>query len=902
MLVSRLRAILRTLGRRETFEADLRDEIEFHIEQRACELERAKNLTREQALREARLEFGGQENVREECRRSFGLRWIDELRQDLSYAARTLSRKPMFTLVAIATLAIGIGGNTAIFTVLDAVVLKTLPVRSPHELSLIRFEARTNVSQRYSWPFIQKLMLRVAHYGGQAAAMSRVNSMRLGTEPDGPRATVQLVSGEWFDVVGVPAVAGRLLGLDDNRIEGGHPVAVVSARFWRQQFGELPFASGHEVRINGYPLEVIGIVTPVFRGVLLERPVDIWAPLTMQSRIGYQNNFSASNAQPAQPWAAQDTIRWLDIIVRSSKPGATIQAALNSSGLQNDLLRSIADDTERFRTFRLESFSRGFSNLRNDFRRPIYALFVAVTLVLVIVCANLANLLLARASERKREIAVRLSMGAGRGRLIRQMLTESLVLASCGAAAGLGIAYWATEFFAQAAKNVGATRLNLAIDSRILTFAMAVTGITAILFGLLPAVRATNLDPGPALKSGSRELHGGSRFRIAGLLVAAQVMLSVLLVSAAGAFLHSLRNLLVLDAGFNRSNLLTVRLDLDSSLKDGALADYLQTLIERANQLPGVQASALSICALVADCENTSSGFIIPGYVPQAGERITFQSEVVTPGYFHTVGMRVLSGREFSWSDTLNSPRVVIVNEALVKRYFSGRDPVGRAFRYSATNQEPDMHIVGVVNDARVNGPRRAPVPMMWSPAAQTNLISGPTLQIRVDRDPSQTGADVRQAISQLDKRGRVTGVTTVHEQLGLSLWREYLLAGMTATFGAIALFLACFGLYGVMSYTVTRRTAEFGVRLALGAHPKLLLWQALRESLVLVAFGLCAGIPIAISAQRFIHDLLFEVGPGDPWAVLIASTLLLASATLAAYLPAWRASRVDPVVALRYE
>jgi predicted permease len=901
MLGQRLQAMLRGLRRRESFEADLRDEIQFHIDQRASDLERLKNLTREQALRAARLEFGGQESVREECRRSIGLRWIDELRQDLSYALRTLSRKPLFALIAIATLAIGIGGNTAMFTVLDAVILKTLPVRSPHQLFLLRFDTRTNVSQRYSWPFVQKVAKAIAPRA-QAAAMTRVNSMRLGTHPDAPSATVQLVSGGWFDVAGVQAAAGRLFGPDDDRTEGAHPVAVVSASFWRQRFGGAPFTTGHEVRVNRYPLQIIGIIPIAFRGVLLERPVDIWVPLMMQHQIGYRNNFSASNAQPDRPWPSQDNVRWLEIIVRSSEPLGAVEAVVNSSQLQNELLTSVSEEATRSAAFRLEPFSRGFSNLRNAFGRPIYALFAAVTLVLVIVCANIANLLLARASERRREIAVRLSMGAGRGRIVRQMLTESLVLACCGAAAGLGIAYWATGILAAAATNVGATRFDLTLDSRVLAFTTAVAVLAAVLFGLFPALRATNLDPAPALKSGSRELHGGSRIRIAGVLVAAQVMLSVLLVSCAGTFLHSLRNLLSVDAGFNGSNLLTVRLDLNSSLNRGVLGQYLYALIERVNQLPGVQSSALSVCGLAADCTNTNTGFTITGYTPQPGERITFQSEAVTPGYFSTVSMQLISGREFSWRDTLNSEKVVIVNEALVRRYFGGRDPVGRTFRYSATSREPDLRIVGVVNDARVNGPRTPPVPMMWQPATQMALISGPSLQVSVNRHAPQIRADLRRAISEVDSRGRLVSVMSVREQIGLSLWREYLLAGLTATFGSVALFLACFGLYGVMSYAVSRRTAELGVRLALGADPKLLLWQTLGESLTLVSLGLCTGVPLSLGAERLVHDLLFDVAPGDPLAIIMAAAVLFASATLAAYLPAWRASRVDPVIALRYE
>jgi predicted permease len=897
MLIKRLGAMLRGLRDRRTFEAGMNEEIQFHIEHRASDLARLKGLTREQALREARLEFGGQETVRDECRRAFGLRWLDELRQDLSYAVRTMSRRPAFAMVAIATLAIGIGGNTAMFSMLDAVILKSLPVRSPQELFLLRHETRVGASQRYSWPFAQEISNAIAQYG-QAAAMTRVNDLRLGPDPGGPRATVQLVSGDWFEVIGVQPVAGRLFSPDDNRIDGAHPIAVVSAAFWRQRFGDASFQTGREVRINGYPLQIIGIAPPGFRGVLLERPVEVWVPLMMQHQVGYKNNFSASSARPDQPWPSQDNIRWLEVVIRTSLPPRTVTAALNS-GPQLNILRSATEETRRSSKFRIESFARGFSNLRTELDRPIYALLATVSLVLLIVCANIANLLLARASERTREIAVRLSMGAGRGRLIRQMLTESLLLAGCGTAAGLAIAYQAIGVLSQAATKVGATRLQLELDLRVLAFTMGIAVLAALLFGLFPAIRATRLDPAPALKSGCREVHGSSRLRGAGVLVAAQVTLSVVLVSGAALFLHSLRNLATFNPGFDTSNLLLVRLDLDPSLKGAGLAEYWRALIERTNAVPGVQSSAIAVCALVADCTNSSTGFVLPGYTPQVGEQITFQTEAVTAGYFATAGMKLISGREFSWRDSANSQPVVMVNEALARRYFGTNDPVGRVVSYPS---QPDTTIVGVARDARVNGLRTPAIPMIWRPATQMTFISGPTLHVRVDKNSPAVPAALRRVISGVDSRARISDVASLTERIGLSLWREYFLAGLTAAFGSLALFLACFGLYGVMSHSVARRTPEMGVRLALGAHPQRVLWETMRESLTLVVVGLAAGIPLSLGAERLVRDLLFGVGAGDPLSLTMAAGLLLGSATLAAYLPARRASRVDPVIALRYE
>jgi predicted permease len=896
MLAERLGAMWRGLRERESFEAGLDEEIRFHIEARAADLE-SQGLARAEALRRARVEFGGRETVREECRRAFGLRWFDELRQDLAYAFRTVARRPVFALIAIVTLAIGIGGDAVMFSMLDAVILKTLPVRNPDELSVLLFDSRVGSADRYSWSFIQKLGTAIAPHG-RAAAMTGVNAMRLGADEGGARAAVQLISGDWFDTLGVRPAAGRFFSPEECRTEGASPVAVVSAAFWRKQFGEARFAAGRAVRINGYPMQIVGIAPAEFRGVMLERPVDVWAPLTMQHGLGYKSNFSASNARLEQPWPSQENIRWLKVAIRSKAPRSVLAAAA-ASGLQRDVFPGASEETQRSCRFRLESFSRGHSNLRSQFGRPIYALFAAVTLVLLIVCVNIANLMLARASERRREVAVRLSLGAGRTRLMRQMLTESLLLAGCGAAAGLVLAAWGTAALARAASVVGAVGLELGLDWRVLSFTAAVTVFSVVLFGLLPALRATRLDPAPELKSGAREMHGGSRIRIAGALVAAQVTLSVVLVSGAGLFLHSLRNLAGFDPGFRTGDLLLVQLDLDPNLKDGALAAYWSRLVTRVDATPGVRGSAMGVCALVADCTNSSSGFVVPGYTPQSGEQITFQTEAVTPGYFATAGMRLLAGREFTWREGPGAPAAAIVNEALARRYFAGASPIGRVVSYPG---QPDTTIVGVVGDARVNGPRTPPAPMMWRPIAQMNFVTGPTLHVRVDGQAPATAEALRRIVADVDGRVRVASVASLPERLGLSLWRDYLLAGMTAVFGSMALFLACFGLYGTMSHSVARRVPEMGVRLALGAPPRRVLWRTLRESLTLVAIGLAAGLPLSLWTERLVHDLLFEVGAGDPLSLASAAALLFASAAVAAYLPARRASRVDPVVALRYE
>ncbi len=891
MLRSRLETLTRALGHRSRFEDDLADEIRFHIEARADDLMYERGLTREQALREARIEFGGAETVREECRRSVWLGWFDELRQDVSYAFRTLSARPGFGLIATATLALGIGANTAIFSVLDALVLRTLSVHAPEELHRLTHNTKVPVSQNFSWPFATKLRDTLAPHGAHVAAMTSPRQVPAGTDGEG-RVTLQLVSGEYFPVLGVAADAGRVITTEDNRQPGTHAVAVVSRAYWRTNFGEASFDPARTVILNGRSYSIIGIAPELFRGVHLESPVDVWVPLMMQHQLSYFSNFSASNAKPNDPWVPQDRIRWLHVLVRTPGPNlAAVTSALNS-GLQTE---AAPPRTPPDLTLALTPFGRGDSYVRTEYEQPVIVLFVAVSCVLLIVCVNLASLLLSRAGARRREMAVRLSLGAARSRLIRQMLTESLVLAVSGGLLGLLVAKLGVTALIGMVEYRGFGSLHADLSWRVLAFTVLVSIATALLFGLLPAWRASRVDAGPALKAGAREV-GATRSRLPNFLVAAQVALSLVLLTGAGLFLRSLANLLTLDAGFQPSKLMRVRLDVRGNPDTAQLKQLTARSLERVTTIAGVERAAASITGLVSGGRNTETGFVLTGYTPAPGERVTLQVNSVTPDYFRTVGMRLLAGREFT-NDDNGKQRVAVVNESLARRYFRG-DAVGNHLGFDA----PDRLIVGVVADARVNDLHEQASPMLWYPVAETTSMTMPGLDVRIRGDAARVSADIRAALEGLDSRIRVRSVITLPEQIRTTLAREVMLAGISLVFGVVALLLAAVGLYGVMSYRVARRTSEIGVRIALGASSRAVLWSTMRQSLTMVVAGLVLGAAGAVYGGRTVSGLLFGIAPDDATQPLIAAAVLFVSAALAAFFPAWRASRVDPATALRYE
>jgi predicted permease len=886
---------------------ELDEEIRTHL---ALEIQRRIDAgeTREAAEAGAQRDFGNLGLVKEVTRSMWGWSLFERIGQDLRYGVRALRRNPAFTLIAVLSLALGIGANTAIFSVLNVVLLKPMQVTAPEELYRIQQESRVPVAQRFSYHDFERL--RDAAVPESVAAMSsnaRV-SVAVGSGAQAEPANAQLVSGEFFAVLGVAPVLGRALAAFDNLTPGGHPVAVVSHGYWKQRLGGEAGVLGRNILLNGVRFTIVGVAPPGFHGVFLEAPTDFWIPVMMQQEVRYHQNYSdRNNADGEQPWVPQEGISWLDVMVRAGPNSkAAMLTALNIAYQRRlaAMAESIGDPQQR-RLFLeqrlwLESFAQGRSSLRTRFTPHLFALMGMVALVLLIACANTANLMLARASARQREIAVRLSIGAGRGRLIQQLLTESFVLVAVAASIGLLLAYWSANALVGSVVNrvSGQNPAMLAVDGRVLGFTLVLSVVTGLLFGLAPALRSTKLQLGEALKTSSRSLPGRSRFNPGKFLVAAQVALALLLVVGAGLFARSLYHLGRVELGFDRDHVLSVSIDPRAS---GFTLEQLPALHARiigaVSAIPGVEAAAVAMCGLASECRSSSDGILITGYTPSAGEQVVFQENRVSPRYFSTVGMRLLRGRDFDARDRHGAAKVALVNQALTRRYFANREAIGQRFGYTS----PDTEIIGIITDARVNNVREQATPMAYYSLDQEEVHTR-TLEVRAAGDPARVSAGVRKAIAAAAPDLAVERITTLSQQVGNSLSAERLVTVLTAVFGSLALGLACFGLYGVMSYALARRTTEIGVRMALGARPSAVLWAVLRESLGLILAGLAAGLPVAMFAARFLSRVLYGVQPWDSLTLWGAVLTLASVAILAALVPAWRAARVDPCVALRQE
>ena len=904
MLVSRIRGWL--WGR--SADEDFTRELQSHLEMLTQENVR-RGMAPEEARRAARVRLGGTTQISEKHREMQTLPLLETFVQDIRYGLRTLRKSPGFTSVAVLTLALGIGANSAIFSVFDSVMLESLPVQRPQELRKIREEARTRTSGRFSYLEFQRLR-DGAHLSGGIAAMSRVVNvdLRVDGEQQQELATMQLVSGEYFPVLGVYPEWGRMLTPDDNRTIDGHPVAVISGSYWQRRFGGSMNVVGQGITVNGAHLTIVGVGSRKFTGVWMEEPVDVWVPLMMQSDVRYAQHYSAGSGDDTKPWIPQEGIRWLDIILRA-KPGAaaTMVAASVNSVYQQWVARkaeNIGDSEERKlflqRKLVLDPFRRGSSTVRREFGGPLFVLMGMVGLVLLIACANIANLLLARGEARQREIAVRLSIGAGRFRLIRQLLVESLLLSGMGAALGLLVAQWSSALLVRMASGIGGgpPPIRAGVDAPVLLFTAGLAVATGILFGLAPAFRMTRVELSAALKARAFQVHGNSRISLTKMLVASQVALSLLLVVGAGLFGQSLRNLMHVDSGFDRQHLLTVRIDPKSAgYSTAELADIYHRLVERVEPVPGVRSVAVAGCGLSDQCYNFEDGLQITGYQAQTEEQILVQGNIVGPKYFSTVGMQLLEGRDFSELDTEKSPIVAIVNEAFARRYFAGRSAIDQRFG----SGKFDRQIIGVVRDARVSSVQEAPVPMAYYFLGQ-GIQPAEAIEVRTAADPTWSAREVRKAVAEVDPNLPIRSVTTLSDQVIDNLREERLVAFLTFAFGGLALGLACFGLYGVMSYAVARRTSELGIRVALGASARQLLCGVLLESLALVGLGVAVGLPAVFAASRFVSGMLYGLSGNDPLIISGSTLILLAVAALAAFIPARRAMRVDPMVALRYE
>jgi predicted permease len=846
-------------------------------------------------------------------------RIIVDLFRDLRYGARLLRRSPAFTTVATLSLALGIGGAAAVFTLINAVVIRTLPVPEPSQLFVATKQLGAEPSTRYSWPAFERARDEVKGRA-EVAAATNASGMQIrvgGSRTPAERGDVALVSGEYFEVLRQQPQAGRLLTPADNRTVGGHPVVVISDGFWRRRLGGAPNVVGRELVINGSSFSIVGITAKGFFGttVSLTSP-DAWIPLMMQPVVRYASNVSSrDDGDTDKPFPPQRSVEWLTLFVRVPQAGdpAAIAAAFSvlhhRDAQQSESYREDEEFRKRLRTEHviLDPAARGVSNLRRQTAPPLFVLLAMVGVLLAIACGNVASLLLARSTSRQKEIAVRLSMGAGRTRLVRQLLAESLVLAAMGGGVGLVAASWGGDLLLKllTGGSTAPVDLNTGFDWRVIGFALLVSMLTGVLFGIAPAVRGTRVALVETLKQQARSVgaEGARRgFTLGKGLVAVQIAFCLLLLVVAGLFMRSLRSLADADIGYDRERVLVARLDLRAA---GYEAEQLQPtyrrVLERMAAVPGVVSASLSLNGPLGNSARMGGVGAVEGYARRPGEQLRTNEEVVSPDYFRTVGLRLVQGRLFGPEEDNPKGRASIVNETFVKRFFGRENPIGKRWSYGNELDAQAFTIVGVVEDAKYLELRGEVPNMAYKPLTQRDdhLFS---LELRTSGDPALLAPAVRQALAEIEPRMPIVDINPLALRVSRQLARDRLVAQITTVFAALALLLASLGLYGTISYGVTRRAGELGVRMALGADRSTVLRLVMREAMTLVIVGALVGLPLAYLAGRGLSSVLYNVLPLDPLSYGVAASLLLAVAALAAWLPARRASRIDPMKALRSE
>ena len=824
---------------------------------------------------------------------------------DLRLAFRGLRRNPLFATVAILSLALGIGANTAIFTLLDQVVLREIPVRNPQELVMLYQDAQnmgSNAGTRmHSYPFYQDLQQRAEPLAD--VLCRRMVAASISVDNSTERVLTEMVSGNYFSMLGVDAAAGRVFNSkEDDQVYNGHPVVVLSYDYWLRRFNRDPEVVGKKILVNDFPMTIVGVSAKGFAGLDPAQSPQLRIPIQMKPVM-----------LPDWGWlrAMDRRTRWVQVFGRL-KPGYTVESAAGPlQGLFTQVRTyemTLPPATtwspymrEQFMKGRLlvESAAGGFSGIRNDFSTALIVLMCMVGLVLLIACANVANLLIARAFMRQKELAVRLSLGASRGRLVSQMLVESLVLAGAGAVVGLALAVVLTQaLIALIPAGSSPLLIEATPDLRILLFTLTLTIVTALVFGLLPAFRASRPDPWTTLKDTIGSIAGGrgSVFMRKGL-VTLQVALSFMLLFGAGLFVRSLHNLKSTDTGVALDNLITFQLSPSlSGYDDNRASRFYESLLERIRSAPGVKSAAMVSVPILSGDEWDSS-MEVEGHKAAEGEDMSAFMNALSPGYFQTMQIPMLEGRDFTRMDAKETATVAIVNRKFAEHFFKGRSAVGKRLGYYKSPLT--IEIVGVVADSLYEGPREGVHRQVFLPKWGKG---GATFYVRTEAASSVAFSTVRNEVRQLDAALPVYGVKTVEGQLDETLLTDRLTALLSAGFGLLATLLASIGLYGVMAFVVARRTKELGVRLALGAQPNLMIWLVMREVLLLLAIGIAVGIPATWALGRYVASQLHGIEPNDPWIGGATVLLLFIVSAVAGLVPARRASRIDPILALRAE
>jgi predicted permease len=845
--------------------------------------------------------------------------------KDLRHAVRLLWQSRGWTAVVILSLALGIGANTAIFSAVNARLLTSLPVQKPDELVRFRYAGRNDmvtsssgygflnktpdgkdVRASFSYPMYQQF---VADNQTMTDLLACAPFGRVNVFVDGQSeiATAFISSGNYYQLLGVTARIGRTILPEDDR-PTATPVTVISSKYWHSRFGTDPAVVGKAIKVNNVPITIVGVIVPTFSGVQqpVASPPDISLPLSLDPQL-------STGPATGPPRLSQPTYWWLQVMGRL-KPGASpSQVQGNLEGVFQNTARSGLDaylkslsDEERSRSYNrsrtevprllVEPGGRGVYDVATNELRSVTILAVVVALVLLIVCANVANLLLSRATTRQKELSVRLSLGATRRRLVRQLLTESLLLSTLGGALGIVVGYWGKQLLP------GAADVPRPFDWRVLTFVLAVSGLTGLLFGILPALRGTGMNVNSALKETSRGVVG-SRSWASRILLAVQVAISLVLLVGAGLFLRTLSNLRHVDIGFNPQNLLLFRVNPQLNRYDEKrTASLYREMLERLGNIPGVSAAALSTPALLSGSVNSTSIFVQGrAYAPDVRDRDNnINRLVVSPNFFDVMGIPIVNGRGFTERDSDTAPKVVMINQAAAKKYFPNENPIGQRFG-SSLETAGQLEIVGIVRDVKYDSVRDAAPPTLFVPYMQTRAGNA-VFEVRTAGAPASVTGSIREAVRHIDPNLPVMDVSTQLEQVEMRFQQEKFFAQAYTLFGVVALLLAALGLFGLMSYNVARRTNEIGIRMALGAQRRDVLRLVMRESMVLVVIGLLTGLAIALGAGQLVAALLYGVPPTDLMAIVPATAVMLAVSAIAGYIPARRASQVDPMVALRYE
>jgi predicted permease len=843
---------------------------------------------------------------------------LKDLLIDVRYALRTLRLNPGFASVAVLSLALGIGANTAIFSLVDAVLMRALPVADPERLVLlsdptvggVSMGTETGERSLFTYEEFETIRDRNAVFSGVFAAESNMGRLNV-RAGDGPveQCRVKLVSGEYFPVLGIHPAVGRTFSPAEETAPGADPVVVLAYDYWQTRFGRDRSVIGRAIQVNRVPLTVIGVAQAGFRGEVVGESPDLYVPMMMEPQL-----------KPGRFWLRDDPKRaekvmWLHVGARL-KPG--VDAAKAQANVDvffkahlAALADGIADPARRHDTLdqriRVRPAARGASPLRERFGEVLVMLMGMVGFVLLIACANVANLLLARATARQREVGIRIALGAGRARLIRQMLTESVVLAAIGAVVGVLFASWAARLLVRLASGGPTTiPLDVRLDVRLLAFTAALAVLTGLLFGLVPALRASRLDVNGCLKERARGIAGsGTRLNAGKLLVVAQIAISLLLLVGAGLFVRTLQNLQAVELGLRPDNLFLVRIDpVSAGYADGpARAAVYQRLLERFKTAPGVRGVTVSENGIFSGTESADQ-VTVEGFHSDKEADNAAGFDEVGPAYFSTLGARIVLGRDVGPVDAAPSPRVCVINEAFAKFFFKDANPIGRHVTDEFPDTRATFEIVGVVGDVR-DHQLRGDVPRRFYVPIFNPLGDGPPsayFEIRTSAKPDAVLPTVRRLVEQVDASLQIVSARSLTELLDRATTQERMIAQVSGFFGVLALVLAAIGLYGVLAYSIARRTHEIGIRMALGAGRGTILSGVLRETLLLVGVGTAVGLPAAFACGRLVRSSLYGLAVMDPLTLGVAVGILTAVAIAAASVPARRASRIDPLIALRWE